>query len=189
MAEMGHVPNSLERAGPVKQLVVSTLYGWGFNFYDKKNQLRADDLLVRAHLSELLKQAAGKMRMLAADFRREHLGAPTREHPYPDAGAAERSREMERVITRCDKIDTAVRAGESPATDRVMQRHRDEEETLQALLRADLETADLILSFVETLENTAKWDSGLDLVLSSALNDLEAAWRRRNEIMNIVLTW
>ena len=34
--------------GPIAQTASLLFYGWGYNFYRVENQLRADDLLIRA---------------------------------------------------------------------------------------------------------------------------------------------
>ena len=52
--ELKTTANPIDSAGPVKQVLSNLFYGWGYNFYRKENQLRADDLLIRSKVSELL---------------------------------------------------------------------------------------------------------------------------------------
>ena len=44
-------------ADPLEQVAITLFYGWGYNFYRVENQLRADDLLVRAKAGVLLGDA------------------------------------------------------------------------------------------------------------------------------------
>ncbi len=62
---------------------VMLLNGYGYNWYRKENQLRADDLLVRQHAGHFVLEAAKKLQEQEADYARKFLPAPTRENPFP----------------------------------------------------------------------------------------------------------
>ena len=68
-------------AGPLKQIAVNLFYGWGYNFYRKENQLRTDDLLVRAKVGWLLGLACTSVETAEADYRRDFIPPPSRANP------------------------------------------------------------------------------------------------------------
>ncbi len=72
----------------VEQIGVNLFYGWGYNFYRLENQLRADDLTIRAKVGWLLGVARGAVEAAESAYRRVNLPAPTREKPRPDVAAA-----------------------------------------------------------------------------------------------------
>ena len=56
----------INSAGPIKQTAVLLFYGWGYNFYRRENQLRADDLLIRTKVGGILAQARSHLSALEA---------------------------------------------------------------------------------------------------------------------------
>ena len=75
--------------GELEQIAVNLFYGWGYNFYRLENQLRADDLTIRAKIGWLLGLSRAQVETAESAWRRAFLPAPTREKPRPDASAVE----------------------------------------------------------------------------------------------------
>ena len=70
-------------AGPLEQVAINLFYGWGYNFYRKENQLRADDQLVRNKVGTLLSSARKSVETAEQAYRRDFLPPPSREKPRP----------------------------------------------------------------------------------------------------------
>lgn len=100
--------NPVDAAGPVKATLSNLFYGWEYNFYRKENQLRADDLLIRSKISELLGQSREHLRELEADFRRERLAPPTREHPFPDRAAVATAQALRDTLEKLADVDEGL---------------------------------------------------------------------------------
>ncbi len=124
-------------AAAEERLVINLFTGWGYNFYRAENQLRADDLMVRARVSEMLGTARASVADAEAAFRRAHLGPPSRARPLPDPAAVAQAQAMEALAAAIGALEGQIRALPVPETDRMSQRLRAERTTLEALLRAD----------------------------------------------------
>jgi hypothetical protein len=185
--ELKSTANPIDAAGPVKQVLANLFYGWGYNFYRRENQLRADDLLIRGKLSDLLGQCRAHAAELESDFRREHLPPPTREHPFPDAAAVSAVQALERAARKIDTLETAIRTAPVPEMDRIHQRHRNERTTLEQLVAAD---SDLVLAVVNlhdgvlALTDSANAATQLQSLLGA--QDIQALWNRREQILSVL---
>lgn len=115
------------------------LSGTGYNFYDSRNQARADDLLVRQRASGALAGAAQAVSALEQDFRRRFVPAATRDNPFPPAGAMEKLRELGRLRTRLLDLETQIVGMPVPTQDKVWWRFRQEENLLHTLLGYDFD--------------------------------------------------
>jgi hypothetical protein len=122
----------------LEKIAVNLFYGWGYNFYRLENNLRADDLTVRAKVGWLLGQARESVERAESAWRRVHLPTPTREKPLPEAGAVEGARRLEGVSREIGALEGQIRAHPVPEADHMTNRYRREAETLQALLQCDL---------------------------------------------------
>ncbi len=143
------IPNAITNAGSIRRFVENIFYGWGYNAYRKENQLRADDLLIRSRLSDLLGQCREAIRQREMDWRREHLPPPTREHPFPDKSAVQEAKGMESFGKKIEAVEVRIRTASVPENDRVWQRHRNESETLAKLAQVDLEMAESIIQLLQ----------------------------------------
>lgn len=183
--ELKTTANPIDTAGPVKQVLSNLFYGWGYNFYRRENQLRADDLLIRGKLSELLGECRAHAEQLDAAFRREHLPAPTREHPYPDAAAVSAAQALERAVRQIEALETAIRNASVPEMDRIHQRHRNERATLDALVAAD---GDLVLAVVGLRDAVVALHDGAaaggEVARLLQARDIQALWGRREQILS-----
>lgn len=179
--------NPIDTAGPVKAMVSNLFYGWGYNFYRKENRLRADDLLVRGKVSDLLGEARSHLARLEADFRRERLPAPTREQPFPDRTAVQTADALQRVQKDIEAIEVKVRNASVPEMDRVHQPHRNERDTLEKLAAVDEELVACALvlreGIVKLRDGTAAASETPRLLESARF---EALWHRREEVLSIL---
>lgn len=128
-------------AGLLRQIATNLFYGWGYNFYRKENQLRADDQLVRAQCILLLNAAARSVAEAESAYRREHLPPPSREKPRPDAEAVSGAQSLERLHASLVALAGRLTALPVPENDRMTQRFRQEAATLAALGEHDAELA------------------------------------------------
>lgn len=135
------------------------LNGWGYNWYRAENRLRADDLLIRAKLSELLGLARGHLSALEAGYRRVHLPAPTREAPFPDRAAVAHVQALTRAGEAIGAVETGIRNAAVPERDRVWQAHRDEGRLLQELVARDAALVETVAQFHDWLVAAGEADA------------------------------
>jgi hypothetical protein len=180
--------NPIEEAGPVKATLSNLFYGWGYNFYRKENQLRADDLLIRAKMGELLGQCRAHLQTLEAQFRREHLPPPTREHPFADRAAVATAQALERAQRELETLETRIRNAPAPEMDRIHQRHRDERGTLEKLVEVDQSLVSAVLTLhsgVLALSDGSQASAALTRLLAEG--GIEATWQRREQVLSILV--
>lgn len=122
---------------PLEEIAVNLFHGWGYNFYRKENQLRADDLLVRAKVGNLLGSARKSVETAEREYRREFLPPPTREKPRPDAVAVAGAQALERLGHAIGVVAGQITALPVPENDRMTQRYREEAATLGQLITSD----------------------------------------------------
>jgi hypothetical protein len=131
------VPDLPGQHNPLYRIGVMLLNGYGYNWYRRDNQIRADDLLVRSRASELLGTAVAHLRDLEGCYRRKYLPPPTRERPDPDPQRLAAGRQFRAVQDRILEVDTRLRGAAVPPEDKVWLRHRRELDTLQRLAECD----------------------------------------------------
>jgi len=183
--ELITTPNPIDDAGTAKQILSNLFYGWGYNFYRRENQLRADDLLIRSKLSELLGQCRAHLGALEAAFRREHLPPPTREQPFPDSAAVANVQALQRVQRDIEDLETTLRTAPVPEMDRIHQRHRDERETIETLVAID---SDMVRAVVSLHDAMAQLNDGATAAVLGAnamkASDIGAIWKRREQALS-----
>ncbi|BFI96861.1 MAG: hypothetical protein RSP_23710 [Rhodanobacter sp.] len=179
--------NPIESAGAVKQVLSNLFYGWGYNFYRKENQLRADDLLIRGKVSEMLAAMRAHLASLERDWRRERLPAPTREHPFPDSAAVATAQALQRAQQGIEALETKVRTAPVPEMDRVTQRHVNERDALERLAAVD---GELVMAAKSAFDaSTALLDPAAaagELSAILAQSGIEALLARRAEVLSAV---
>jgi hypothetical protein len=134
MPQQGHQTHD-----PLVQFLGLALTGFGYNFYNSKNQARADDLLVRAKASGFLTDAASALRTLADEYHRRYVPPLTREHPDPPREALAALDDMRLLQEEIGTLETHVRAMSVPTADRIWERFRAELPTLRQLMQFDLD--------------------------------------------------
>jgi hypothetical protein len=118
---------------------VMLLNGYGYNWYRKDNQLRADDLLVRERASHFIVEAAEKLQEQEAAFARQFLPPPTRENPFPPDDKLATHALIRRTRQELLALEGRIRGLSAPPTDRIRQRHRSEVDVLENLGRLDVQ--------------------------------------------------
>ena len=112
------------------KVAYNLFHGWGYNFYRKENQLRADDQLIRSQVGLLLGSARKSVETAERNYRRDFLPPPSREKPRPDAGAVANAQAIERLSRAIGAIQGQIGTLPVPENDRMTQRYRQEAETL-----------------------------------------------------------
>jgi hypothetical protein len=115
------------------------LNGYGYNWYRKENQLRADDLLVRQKAGHFLVEAAQKLQEQAAAYGRRHFPEPSREQPFPPAARMATHRLIGEQRQAILAMEGRIRGLGAPPEDKIWQRHRNEAGTLSELVRRDVQ--------------------------------------------------
>ncbi len=121
----------------LEKIAINLFYGWGYNFYRKENQLRADDQLIRSKVGLLLGWARKSVETAEHEYRREFLPPPSREKPRPDPAAVANAQAIERLSKALGAIQGQISTQPVPENDRMTQRYRQEADTLQHLIAAD----------------------------------------------------
>jgi hypothetical protein len=166
-------------ASYIEQLAITAFYGWGYNFYKVENQLRQDDLKVRARASYLLGLAKGYFETVGSEYRRMNLPPPTKDNPY-DQRALENARTLERISRKISQLEGKIRALPVPSTDRMTQRYRQEAATLQQLIRWDQQMIGQLVNLLNGIEKhrDAEWllenESGIRMGLDAVESSINA---------------
>jgi hypothetical protein len=122
---------------------VMLLNGYGYNWYRKDNQLRADDLLVRQHAGHFVLEAAKKLQAQEATFAQRHLPPPTRENPFPPDDKLATHALIRQTRQDLLALEARIRGLSAPPSDRIWQRHRTEADVLENLARHDVQLVGL----------------------------------------------
>jgi hypothetical protein len=170
----------------LEKIAVNLFYGWGYNFYRLENQLRADDLTVRAKVGWLLGQARDAVDRAESAWRRERIPAPTREKPRPDPEAVEIALRLESLSREIGGLDGQIRAQPVPEADRMTSRYRREAETLHRLLQCDLTLVGAAEAFRRMLEEAdAAAIVARERELQAGLRTLTRTLRERQGILQV----
>jgi hypothetical protein len=124
-------------AGALRQMATNLFYGWGYNFYKRENQLRADDQLVREKAGWILGNAAASIEAAESSYRREFLPPPTRAKPFPDPVAVAEAQQLERLAKAIRGLASRMTELPTPENDRMTERFRKEAPTLEGLIALD----------------------------------------------------
>ena len=124
-------------SGPIRQQMTQLLGAYGYNLYNDKNRVRADDLLVREQAASALGDAANALRGLRTEYRRRFVPPPTRDTPDPPRERLDQLAEITRAQDRLADLETRIRGMPVPPHDRVWERFRKEQTLLTELLTYD----------------------------------------------------
>ena len=173
-------------ADAIERVAINLFYGWGYNFYRVENQLRADDLLARHHIADLLGDARKTIDRAEAIFRSERLPEPTREKPTHDLQALRDAASLEALARRVVALADRIRAQPAPENDRIMQRHRREADTLARLLAADTALTGRVEALRQGVEGrTPDWILEHAGALVRYLDAIDVALRERANILAV----
>jgi hypothetical protein len=173
---------------PVLQQLDLLLTGYGYNFYNAKNAMRADDLLVRQKAAEALGRAGGDLSTLQAEYQRRYVPPSTREQPFPPAEALERLREIGQAREQILTLASDIRGMPVPTQDRTWWRFRGERSLLENLLQYDralVGQSEELAGRVQEITANA-WQSGeVFVVLSAQIEQLAAVVRERKRLLQV----
>jgi hypothetical protein len=170
----------------LEQIAVNLFHGWGYNFYRLENQLRADDLAIRAKVGWLLGLARAGVDSAESAYRRKFLPAPTREKPRPDAAAVEGAQTLERLSGEIGALEGQIRAQPVPENDRMTQRYRQEAATLQRLIVCDIALAGRAEMLRAMLDGKdGKWMIEQAADITTGRNSIAAALRDRQAVLHV----
>ncbi|RFB79135.1 hypothetical protein [Methylovirgula sp. 4M-Z18] len=173
-------------AGALKQLAINLFYGWGYNFYRTENQLRADDLMIRAKVGWLLGQARASVESAESAYRHQFLPPPTRAQPFPDASAVSGAQALERLSKTIGSLEGQIRAQPVPENDRMMQRYRQEAQALAALAACD----ERLVGQAETLRALLDGRAGVWIIesepeIADGLKAISETLRNRQAVLQV----
>lgn len=171
-------------AGALRQIATNLFYGWGYNFYKRENQLRADDQLVRAKAGWILSNAAASVRAAESEYRRDYLPTPSRAKPFPDAAAVSGAQELERLAKDISAVANRLAELPVPENDRMTQRFREEAPTLQALIAQDEQLVGQCELLRSTLEKRdGKWIVDKVSEIRAGLEAIDATLMKRQAVL------
>jgi hypothetical protein len=171
-------------AGAIRHLAINLFNGWGYDFYRTENQLRADDLTVRAQVCNLLAAARASVESAEQSYRREFLPPPSRAKPRPDPDAVQSAQALEGLGRALGAIEGQIRALPAPENDRMSQRFRREAPTLSRLVEADhamVGHAEYLRALLASAD--ARWILDNTAALRAQVAAIEAAVQSRRDIL------
>jgi hypothetical protein len=170
---------------PVVQQLQLLLTGYGYNFYNKANQARADDLLVRERASYFLSHAVDALAKLRGAYQTLFIPPLTRANPDPPQEAMARIREIESVQQTLAQLESHIRGMSVPTQDRIWWRFRQEQPLLMQLLNYDLRlvrSSEQIFGFVSQLI-PEDWNSQSSSQLREMIQQLTRLAQEREQFL------
>jgi hypothetical protein len=170
---------------PAIQLIQVAMSGFGYNFYDARNVARANDQLVRGRANDVLGGAAAALGKLEKAYQQAAFPEATREQPLPPPEVMRRIRTIDGLRKRIEALASALCAAETPATDSIWFRFRDEHTLLFALVACDVALAtgaDRVAAQAAGLEPSNVGDAAF-APLESELDALERAFAKRRDVL------
>jgi hypothetical protein len=182
--------DSISGKGPILRTAILLLDGWGYNYYRVENQLRADDLLIRAKICAILGAARAHLKALENAYRRTYLPAPTRENPLPDKAALEQARRLERCGTLIEEVSTAILSAATPTNDAIWRRHREEKGLLETLQAIDVRLTDAAIALHDLIVEwgaDAAANPAVEVQIAEGLAPLRVIVRERAERLTLMI--
>jgi hypothetical protein len=170
---------------PAIQLLQVAMSGFGYNFYDARNVARANDQLVRGRVNDILGTAATSLGKLEKSYKARAFPEATREQPLPPPDVMRTIRGIDERRKRVEALASAIVAAETPATDTIWFRFRDERSLLAALVAFDIELSagsDRVARAAASVSPATACDETL-APLDAELDALESAFAKRRELL------
>lgn len=172
---------------PIKHTLTNLLTGYGYNLYENKNRLRADDLLVREKAAEMVSEGAIAMRSLRTAFQKRYIPPPTRENPSPPPERLAQLREMADLMGRLEDLATRIRSMSVPTQDRVWEHFRNERTLLAQLLQQDYNLVAPCHELRDAVQRLTPgdWTDATAASLQTTADRIEQAIRTRTDFLRI----
>jgi hypothetical protein len=173
---------------PLVQFLQVAMSGFGYNFYDARNVARSNDQLVREGVGGMLGEAAAALAAFEKRYRERFVPPATRENPMPSADAMRRLRSIDESRKACEALASRILTAETPATDMIWFRIRDEGATLHALLAHDVSLtigAERVRAAARDLDLESFGDTSLG-ALQTELATLDRAIDSRRKLLRAV---
>ena len=181
--ELKVITNPID-AGPARRLLSNLFYGCGYNFYRRASELRADDMVIRWKLSQLVQECRLHLSSIEVAFRREHRAEPGCDYAFLQPAAVPIAQALLYAQRDLQAMETSIRVAAVPETDRLHQRNREERGTLERLVALD---GDVLLALVTLRDAVAKLSNGGEAAarMGSLLkaSDFSALWSRREALL------
>jgi hypothetical protein len=183
-----HVTDNRPTDNPIVRRLQLLTTGWGYNFYDDRNQVRADDLLIRQKVCYRLDGAVKSLSALEGAYRQRFIAPATREEPFPPAEMMERLRAIGRLKARIHDFSVRLRGASAPTQDKVWFRLREERTLLLQLLSYDegmIAGAERIADLARSL-TPERWDADppcCAAAFDNPLQEIDEALRARNDLL------
>jgi hypothetical protein len=174
---------------PLVQQLQLLLTGYGYNFYNRTNQARADDLLVRERASYYLSQAIAILARLRSDYHTRFIPPLTRANPDPPQEAMAQIREIEAAQQALSQVESHIRGMSVPTQDRIWWRFRQEQALLRQLLNFDLtlvRSSEQIYQYVSQL-TPEQWKSQGSSALGQMTQQLAHLAQERERLLLLQL--
>jgi hypothetical protein len=170
---------------PAVQLLQVAMSGFGYNFYDARNVARANDQLVRGRANDVLGGAAASLGKLEKAYKAHAFPEATREQPFPPADVMRTIRAIDGLRKRIEALASSIVAAETPATDTIWFRFRDERTLLTALVAYDLELSSGTDRVAQAAAAIAPAACGEDSLgpLEIEIDTLERAFAKRRDLL------
>lgn len=172
----------------VKDLLELLMSGRGFNFYDNKNQARADDLLVRQRSSGFLTEASQALTALEPAFREAYIPPSTRENPFPPAEAMAKLKAIGQLRSKISDLETQIRSMAVPTQDKVWWRFRDERVLLEQLVGFDFQMVSQCRDIADEVRAVSAddWNArNVSAEIGLKLSQLQSSIRERQQFLAI----
>ncbi len=173
-------------SSPISQQLHLLLGAYGYNLYDSRNRMRADDLLVRERAAGAVAEAANALRTLRSEYHQRFIPLPTREQPDPPAERMAELATITQIQEKVGDLDTLIRSMPVPTQDRVWERFRREAALLNELLLCDYQLIAPCQALAQqTLGLTpATWGPEVATELQQMIAQIVTALRARSALLN-----
>lgn len=148
---LNEIPNKISDASALRRFVGNLYQGWGYNAYSKKEQLRADDLIIRTQINALISELKKRWYNKEMDWRKNNIPELTRENPFPDKEAIKIAKSIHEIQVRLDNLKGIITNSPAPSTDRVFVRYFNEVDNLERLKKIDNE---IIYTLIKLISNS-----------------------------------
>lgn len=172
---------------PVKHTLTNLLTGYGYNLYESKNRIRADDLLVREKAAEMLADGQNTLRSLRTAFQKRFIPPLTRENPSPPPERMAQLRELANLNGRLEDLATSIRSMAVPTQDRVWEHFRSEKGLLVQLLQQDYNLISPCQELRDAVQGLTPgdWNDDAAAKLDALADRIEHAIHARTEFLRV----